>query len=88
MWLHIHTKVTATCGERTSDKGVSPKLILGHETAPFTDDFSNSADMEKYTVVDVNGDGISWGPYIGNVQVVFNTAMAMDDWFITHSRNA
>lgn len=76
-------EVTATCGERTSDKGVSPKLILGHETAPFTDDFSNSADMEKYTVIDVNGDGISWGPYIGNVQVVYNSAMAMDDWFIT-----
>ncbi len=76
-------KVRARVGSKMSEWGVSPKVFIGALETPFEDDFNKISDFDFYTVIDNNNDGITWGPYIGNIQVAFNSDAAMDDWLIT-----
>lgn len=50
---------------------------------PFEESFSTSDFTETFTILDVNGDGTRWEPYLGSAQVSYNSDMAMDDWLIT-----
>ncbi len=80
---YYYYTVEARCAGLVSTPARSPKLIIGYNTTPCSDDFNNIKTFDLYTVIDANGDGTTWGPFIGNIRVSFNTEMAMDDWLIT-----
>lgn len=50
---------------------------------PFEEPFSSSDCLSSFTVIDGNGDGTTWAPYLGSVQVGYNSDLAMNDWLIT-----
>ena len=52
-------------------------------TPPYTESFASDAFVSDYTIIDVNNDGVTWGPYLGSVQISYNSNEAMNDWLIT-----
>lgn len=78
-----HYTVEAQCSGIVSQPGESAKIIAGHIVPPYTDDFNDIKSFDFYTVINSNGDENKWGPYIGNLQVSYNSSLAMDDWLIT-----
>lgn len=52
-------------------------------TPPFEESFATADFLETFTVLDVNDDKVTWQPYLGSVQVSYNSDLAMDDWLIT-----
>ncbi len=52
-------------------------------TPPYSEAFATGDFADTYTILDVNGDGTRWSPYLGSAQISFNTELAMDDWLIT-----
>lgn len=52
-------------------------------TPPFSETFATGDFTESFTVIDANEDGVTWQPYLGSVQVSYNSALAMNDWLIT-----
>lgn len=75
--------VTATFAGNTSAEAKSNVLVLGNILPPYSEDFTDSAALDGYTIIDANGDGKTWVANSGGVRVSYNTKEAMDDWFIT-----
>lgn len=50
---------------------------------PYEESFSDESFTEVYTIVDVNGDGTKWKPYLSKVDISYNSSEAMNDWLIT-----
>ena len=67
----------------TSQPGRSQKLFIGEAALPYMDDFNKIETFDYYTVINANNDEYTWGPYIGNLHVIFNEHLEMDDWLIT-----
>ncbi len=75
--------VEAIHGGIMSQPGYSQKIFVGEATLPYTDDFNKIETFDYYTVVNGNNDEYTWEPYIGNMHVIFNETLDMDDWFMT-----
>lgn len=60
-----------------------PQAATEPITPPYAESFANDAFVNDYTIVDVNNDGVTWGPYLGSVQISYNSNEAMNDWLIT-----
>lgn len=52
-------------------------------TPPYSESFESESFLNDYTIIDVNNDGVTWAPYLGSVQVSYNSSEAMNDWLIT-----
>ena len=72
-------RVELPSGGGTPDPGTGPDPVV----PPFSETFSDSNFTDSFTIIDANGDGITWQPYLGSVQVSYNSALAMNDWLIT-----
>lgn len=60
---------------------------LGNIVPPYTDDFSDMGYLESYTAIDGNGDGRTWGSFVGMAQgmgpVYGSEDSHADEWLIT-----
>lgn len=60
---------------------------LGNIVPPFAEDFSDTGYLESYTAIDGNGDGRSWGSFVGMAQgmgpVQGSEDSSADEWLIT-----
>lgn len=50
---------------------------------PYEESFSDESFTEVYTIIDANGDGTKWNPYLGKAEISYNSDEAMNDWLIT-----
>ncbi len=76
-------EVVAKYDSQTSAPAMTNAIPLGSIKAPYTNNFDSEADIQGYTVIDSNNDGITWAFNTDAVYVSYNSSMAMDDWFIT-----
>lgn len=73
--------VVATSGTLSSAPARSNTVTLGYITPPYSATFEGSLD--GFSVIDANGDGITWIENDGNVRIMYNETMDMDDWLIS-----
>ena len=56
-------------------------------TPVFATDFNAASDLDQFTILDANGDDISWTHYFsgsnGAARCRYNSSASMDDWLIT-----
>ncbi len=77
-------EVTADFRGALSAAVASNRIALGDIVPPFADSFDVPSTLNKYTVVDANGDGLTW-EWIdrdgnGALSTYFNGSKPMDDW--------
>lgn len=77
-------EVIALAGNLESEAATTEKLLVGDAfTIPYNESFVREADFNLFTVVDANGDGITWRYNNGSAMCPYNTAQAANDWLIT-----
>ena len=60
----------------------SNSVVLGSLIPPYYQDFSGENPLEDFTILNENGDNLTWRLFDSNVRMEYNSAMAMDDWLI------
>lgn len=60
----------------------SNTVVLGSLIPPYYQDFSGENPLEDFTILNENGDNLTWRLFDSNVRMEYNSAMAMDDWLI------
>ncbi len=84
-------EITACDNTETSEKGISPYLLMGDvPAAPYASDLNDPEHRLLYTTDDTNGDGFSWEPYNNGGETYFryknsHTGKGADDWLFTPS---
>lgn len=78
---YYYTVVAETEG-MVSAAAVSNTVTLGSIYPPYTFDF-NDGSLEGFTIVNANGDNITWAAYNSAARISYNSALEMDDWLIT-----
>ena len=77
-------EVVASCEGLTSQAGVSDVIAVGSGLVPpFLITFDSEDELSDFTILDVNGDGITWKHFNQAVRVGYNSNMKMDDWLIS-----
>ena len=61
----------------------SNTVTLGSVVPPYTNDFSADNSLDGFTILDENGDGRAWTLNDGQVRMMYNMSMDMDDWLIS-----
>lgn len=80
---HMKISTLLLCATFSLATVAQPQAATEPITPPYAESFANDAFVNDYTIVDVNNDGVTWGPYLGSVQISYNSNEAMNDWLIT-----
>lgn len=75
--------VKAVFAEFVSAAAESNAWTLGSILPPYSNGFDDESSINGFSIIDVNGDGKTWGWYDGAVRAKYNTKLAMDDWFVS-----
>lgn len=76
--------VKAVCGELISDPVTSNTLMSGEGMSiPYVQEFNTEADLDLFTILDLNGDGKTWKYRTQYVQYPYSTSVDGDDWLFT-----
>ena len=62
-----------------------PGIMTAQEALPFTEAFDTEASMSRFTILDSNGDGVTWR-YDAEQKLArydYNDYKAADDWMFT-----
>lgn len=74
--------VEAVCDGKTSTPTLTNEVVLGALVPPYKSDFANSG-LKDWTVIDANGDGITWGIVAGEACASYSETRDMNDWLIS-----
>lgn len=80
---YFYYEVTANCGGRSSESGVSNRLDSGHITPPYLQTFDNNESLKGFTILNCNNDDKLWIIDDHAAYLKYNGQMASDDWLIT-----
>ncbi|MGN1246170.1 MAG: choice-of-anchor J domain-containing protein [Muribaculaceae bacterium] len=77
-------KVTATSESISSEPGTSRKIMLGYLTPKWEETFDDSSFLDRFTVIDIAGDGVAWEHNYYNCAAI-NASLInpKDDWLIS-----
>ena len=80
--------VEAVAGSHTSALATSNSLMCGDGIeVPYTQEFRGASDLELYTIVDVNGDGKTWGFRTNSMAYSYHASNVANDWAFTPAIN-
>ncbi len=76
--------VTAYNRDAASAEGKTSKSILGALNPPYQSDFSSSNALDAFTIIDANGDGVTWKKPMFDecVALSYSEELDADDWLI------
>lgn len=75
--------VTAIARETPSEEGMSPNVVVGLASVPYSENFTDESVTDLYTIIDANGDGKTWSFYSGDMAAEASSEVDADDWLIT-----
>lgn len=74
-------KKTVYLTEALDKVAIAKEMTNSAYAVPYTENFSGGLD--DFTVIDVNGDGVTWRAHSGGVEYGFSYTKAADDWLIS-----
>lgn len=75
--------VTAIARDTPSEEGMSPNVVVGLASVPYSENFTDESVTDLYTIIDANGDGKTWSFYSGDMAAEASSEVDADDWLIT-----